>query len=161
MMQGLISLRSLAIMHLNHGGQTLMSRRPKPDYQEEFFDKGCHAKDLRNFAIISLKMFFEDKSWFVGGPIPERELLSEESIMTVLRTPFDDTTFNFIHNECLSRIPQPKWFKDEGLAWPVVYLIKLLSTMKRLNLPKDFQPGLALLYFKFCKGHRVLPPPLL
>ena len=129
-----------------------MSRKPKRDCEEEFFYKGCHSKDVRNFVIQSLKLYFKDKSWFVGGPIPERELLSEGSIMTVLNNTFNDSTFNFIHTECLSHIPQSKWFKNEGLSWSIVYLIRLLSTMKRLNLPKDFQPGLVLLYFKFCKG---------
>lgn len=137
-----------------------MSRRPKRDYEDQFFDKACHAKDLRKFALESLRIFFEDKSWFAGGPIPERDLFSEESVMTLLRTPFNDTTFDFIHENCLSKIPQPKWFKDEGISWSVTFLLELLSMMKSLGLPKDFQPGLTLLYFKFCKGHQV-PPPLL
>lgn len=138
-----------------------MSRRPKRTCEEVEFEKGCHAPDLRKMALEGIKSFFADKSWFVGGPIPECELLSDLSIDTVLKTPFDGDIFNFIHEECLKKVPQPKSFIDEGVPWTVSFLIKMFSDMKKLGLPKDFQPGFTLLYFKFCKGVKIPEPVIL
>jgi len=138
-----------------------MPRKAKRDCAENPLEKGQHAPDLRNLAIYSIKTFFEDKSYFCGGTIPERELLSENSIKTVLRTQNDDPTFKFIHEQCLERLPVPKNANESSIPWTVQFLISLLTDMKKKWLPKDFQPGLLLLYFKFCKGHRIPPPPLL
>ena len=118
-------------------------------------EKGMHTLDIEKIAIDSISSFFANKKWFVGGKIPHCELYSNSSVKTVLRGKFDDTTFDFIHNECLTRIPKPKDFKVTKIHWTVTFLLKLLNEMKQLGLPKDFQPGLLLLYFKFCKGIRV------
>ena len=138
-----------------------MPRRPKRNCEQNPLEKGSHSVDLKELAIHALKSFFEQKSWFIGGPIPQKELLSEESIKTILRTPFDDATFTFLHEHCLIRVPQPDSYTEKSVPWTVAFLISLLGEMKALGLPKDFQPGLALLYFKFCKGLKVPPPPLL
>ena len=142
-------------------GGNKMSRRPKRTCEEIQFEKGCHAPDLRKMALEGIKNYFADKSWFIGGPIPECELLTDLSIDTVLKTPFNGDTFDFIHNECLKKVPQPKSFVDQGVPWTVSFLIKMLSDMKKLGLPKDFQPGFALLYFKFCKGVKIPLPAIL
>lgn len=118
-------------------------------------EKGMHSLDIEKIAIDSISSFFANKKWFVGGKIPSRELYSNSSIETVLRGQFDDITFDFIHNECLIKIPQPKDFKITKIPWTVTFLLNLLNEMKQLGLPKDFQPGLLLLYFKFCKGMKV------
>lgn len=138
-----------------------MPRRAKRDCAENPLEKGQHAPDLRKLAEYSIETFFEDKQWFCGGPIPQKELLSEESIRIVLRTQNDDETFLFIHEKCLEKLPKPRGHKDGNVPWTVQFLLSLISDMKKKWLPKDFQPGLLLLYFKFCKGQQIPPAPLL
>lgn len=138
-----------------------MSRRPKRTCEEPFINKGSYGKDLRNAVLENIKDFFESKSWFVGGPIPECELLADINIDLVLRTPFDEFVFNFIHQNCLPKVAVPKDFVDQGVPWTVTFLIKILNEMKSYNIPKDFQPGFVLLFFKLCKGVNVPLPPII
>lgn len=139
-----------------------MPKREKRSCESNPLEKGCHAVDLRQLAIETLQTYFSNKSWFVGGSIPVRELLSDSSVKTILRTQFDDVTFNYIHEQCLSKVPAPAGFEAEpNMPWSVVFLLQLLSEMKMMGFPKDFQPGLILLYFKFCKGQKIPPPPLI
>lgn len=137
-----------------------MPRRPKRNCEENPYEKGVHSVDLKELASHSLDSFFKTKSWFVGGPIPKKDLFSDDSIKTVLRTPFDDKTFTFLHEECLVKVPQASWYTETSVPWTVAFLIQLINEMKSLGLPKDFQPGLLLLYFKFCKGIKIPPPPI-
>ena len=138
-----------------------MSRKPKNNFDEIQYQKGDHALDLKKLAHQSIESYFKDKFWFVGGPIPFKELFSDNSLKTVIRTPFDDETFDFIHEECLTKISQPPSYKEKSVPWSVTFLIQLLNEMKALGLPKDFQPGLLLLYFKFCVGVTIPLPPMI
>ena len=106
------------------------------------------------------KIFFENKKWFAGGKIPQCELLSDNSVDVVLKTPFNESSFSFFHDCCLSKISCPKDFVDEGVPWEVCYLISLFREMKIYGLPKDFQPGFLMLFFKFCKGINIPQPPI-
>lgn len=138
-----------------------MARKSKKDREVNCFEKGEHAIDLREFAKWSLTVFLKDKKHHSGENITDKELYSELSFKLVLRTQFDDDTFNFIHDNCLSRIPKQQWYKDVTVPWSVHVLLGLINELKYLQIPKDFQPGLLLLYFKLCHGFEIIPPPLL
>jgi hypothetical protein len=138
-----------------------MPRKAKRVCEDNLLEKGLHVLDLRNLAIECIKAFLAQKQSYEGRPLSSEELITDDNIKTVLRTQFDDETFLFIHNKCLSRIPQPDWYKESTVPWNVHYLLGLLQELKYLKLPKDFQPGLLLLYFKYCKGFDIPPPPLL
>lgn len=137
-----------------------MPRKPKRNCEQNPYEKGTHVQDLKELAQKSIESFFDKKSWFIGGPIPQKILFSEDSIKTVLRTPFDDETFKFIHNKCLTTVKKPFSYTEKTVPWSVTFLIKLINEMKSLGLPKELQPGLLLLYFEFCKGVKVLIPAL-
>lgn len=137
-----------------------MPKRERRNCENNPLEKGCHAPDQRKSAIECIQTFFRNKNWYLGGPIPERELLTEVSVKTVLRFQFDDETFNYIHDRCLSRLTQPRDYTEPTVPWTVSFLIGLLREMNRAHIPKDFQPGMLLLYFKFCEGNEVPPPPL-
>jgi hypothetical protein len=128
-----------------------MPRKPKRD-EDGSLEKGTFAPDVKEFVRKTLKSFFEFKEGYDQKPIPEHHLFSDESFRTVLRTPFDDNTFLFIHKNCLAKIPKQKWYRDTTVSWQVHYLIGLINDLKSLHVPKEFQAGLILLFFKFCKG---------
>lgn len=137
-----------------------MPRRSKRDVENPY-EKGFHSVDFRKLAETYIRSFFKEKSWFCGGPIPQRELISDFSIKTVLRTQFDERCFDFIHYKCLPLVPNIENFKDNTVTWEVHCLLQLINELKSLGVPKEFQPGIILLYFKFCKGQKILLPPLL
>jgi hypothetical protein len=128
---------------------------------ESPYEKGVHGADFRELAKACIEVFFAEKSWFCGGSIPRRELISEFSITTVLRTQYDDRCFGFIHSECLPRIPNIEGHDNLTVSWEVHCLLQLIDELQKMHVPKELQPGLLLLYFKFCKGVKIPPPPLL
>lgn len=136
----------------------MMPKRAKSDSENNSYESKSPL-DIKKFAIDCILTYFEDKHWYIGGKIPESELLSKDSIKTVLKTQFDEETFSFIHEVCLPKIAQDPTYK-ESIPWTIVCLISMLSEMGRLCIPKYCQPGIILLYFKFCKGVKIPNPPL-
>lgn len=136
-----------------------MPRKANHDWDDVHFDRGEHAVDLRAAARGYIRDFLGGKPHFRGGAMDPRELYSEQSCRVVLRTPFDDATFLYIHEQCLERIPRKKWYRDVTVSWPVHYLLGLLSELRDRGIPKEMQAGLLLLYFKFCMGFPILPVP--
>ena len=91
------------------------------------FETGLHAEDVKERAEESIKLFFQDKFDFKGDDIPLMELSSSFCVKTVLRSRFNERTFLFIHNECLVHIEDnPKW-EDTLLPWGTKYLLELLE----------------------------------
>lgn len=112
-----------------------------------------HTEDIRMVAKNYIQEFFLNKSWHCGGKIPQRDLLSEASIDTVILSKFCKQWEDFVHIKCLTKIPTDPNYKDETLLpWAVRYLIDLLSSMGACSIPKEFRPGMVVLYFRFCKG---------
>lgn len=135
---------------------------PKMSREVDSF-KGDFSPDLTKLVHESIRLFFEDKTRFDGTPIPSESLFSEHSFNTVLKSMFDGRTFDYIHCHCLSQLIPPDSYSSDGPGdtWGVRFLLSLLRDLKSKGLPKEFQPGLLLLYFKFCMGMRIPPPPLL
>lgn len=138
-----------------------MSRKPKRETTENPYDKGEHVEDLRKFAKECIHSYFKNKAYFCGGSIPDCEINSEFAEQTVLQTQFDDRCFDFIHEECLPVFPPDPSYSDTTVPWTVHCLLGLLSEMKAMEIPKEQQPGMLLLYFKFCHAIEIPLPPLL
>ena len=137
-----------------------MSRKPKRESLASQYEKGEAKEDLRGFADACARLFFKNKSYFCGGPIPDRELVSEFAQKTILNTEFDDENYEFIHDRCLPLLPVNPAYQDMTVPWTVHSLIGLINELKALEIPKERQTGLILLYFKFCFGVKIPEPPL-
>lgn len=138
-----------------------MPRKPRRDSLEDLYDKSDHTADIHKLVDDCIHLFFKEKKYFCGGAIPEMELLSEFAKQTVQRTQFDDRCFDFLHERCLPSFPVDPTYEEHTVPWTVHCLLGLLADLKSRDIPKEYQPGLLLLYFKFCKGIEILPPPLL
>lgn len=138
-----------------------MPRRRQRNCEDNPLEKGDFAVDLNKLSKEAISNFFGNKSWYCGGPIPKSELESDWAVKTVLRTHFDDAAFDYIHDKCLTKIPESAGYNDPSVPWTVHTLLGLLDEIRGYGVSKDFQPGLLLLYFKFCKGIEIPPPPLL
>ena len=127
----------------------------------ECFEKSTHAPDLKELAKVSVLSYLKGKPTFQGEILDSKSLLTEENLKIVLRTKFDDVTFLFIHDNCLNQIEPDPIYSETTVPWTVNYLLGMIKELKRLQTPKEFQPGLLLLYFKLCKGYEIPPTPLL
>ena len=110
-----------------------------------------YAFELNLQAGNAICSFFKDKTDPQGKPFEVARLQTDENVEIVLRTKFDDPTFDFIH-KCLARIPKPRSYKETNLSWTVHNLLSLINDLKAKRLLKEFQPGLLILYLKLCKG---------
>lgn len=136
-----------------------MPRRARKDEHHPFED-GAQSRNIQAEVQSYIWKIFRDQKWFCGGPIPKRCLTSEVSLKTVLRTQFDDRWEDIVHNTCLPRIPpDPNYKRGPHLAWSVHYLLQVLHFVAKHGIPKEFHPGLVLLYFQFCHGFKIPPPP--
>lgn len=136
--------------------------RIKRESGQNTLEKGMHAVDISVAVEHYMRDFFQSKSWYCGGRIPQRDLFSDASIKTVLRTTFCKEWEEFVHAKCLPTIPlDPSYKAAAHLPWTVRCLIDLLDSMGSCAIPKEFRPGMVLLYFKFCKGVKIPPPPIL
>lgn len=138
-----------------------MPRKVNRDVDENPLEKSIHADDVKESAMFCIRKFFTGRKMVNGGPIPEKELYCSDNIKRVLRTQFDDETFNYIHFSCLPMIPKSKKYHDPTLSWEVHCLLTLISKMRKHKVPKEFQPGMLLLYFKYCRGIEIPPVPML
>lgn len=129
-----------------------MPKRAKRDCDENPLENGCYAVDLNYLARDCMRRFLSGRKMVSGKRITEEDLFTVENIKLLLRTPFDDPTFRFIHERCLPVIPVRAAYTRKSVPWTVFCLIRILKRMQQLAIPKEFQPGLLLLYFKLCKG---------
>jgi hypothetical protein len=143
---GLEIILKYVIMTLNKEG--IMGRKSRKDIIAE----GQGSVDWDAIARECIRVYFSNKSWFCGGPIPSSELYSKHSIQTVLLTRFDDQWEEVVHGQCLPRIKNNKNEQFGNLSWEIHCLLEILKEMGSLWVPPEFRPGMTLLYFKFCKG---------
>ena len=129
-----------------------MPRRIKIDSEETSIENNCHLSDLKVLAVQCIRRFFKGRKSLSGVNLTDNHVVTKENIHMVMRTPFDDDVFNYIHSECLPVIPKSKKYHDPTLPWSVHCLLVMIGKLKKLKIPKEFQPGMLLLYFKHCKG---------
>lgn len=137
-----------------------MPRRSKKDEDGNIFEKGEFAPDYKELAEQAIEIFFRDKSWFCGGPIPESELYSDFSLNTVRRTRLDDRWQNIVHEAVEQLTPDPD-YDDPTVPWSIHCLLGILDDIRSTGVTQSYHPGLALLYLKFCEGIQIPQPPLL
>jgi len=130
-----------------------MGRKSRKDLIAE----GCGSIDWEIVARECIKVYFSNKKWFCGGPIPSSELYSPHAIQTVLKTRFDDQWEEHVHGTCLPKIKNKKKPDLGNLTWEIHCLLKILEEMGRMWIPPEFRPGLTVLYFKICMG---VPAPI-
>jgi hypothetical protein len=101
---------------------------------------------VRAEVRLHLQNFFADKSYHFGGPIDQRHLTNESHVNLILSTPFCDGV-----DQCYAVMPRPN---DPNFD-EVKALLELLNDVKGRHIPKEFQAGVMLLYYKLCKGMKI------
>lgn len=111
-----------------------------------------YIKALEELTKGFIERFFKDKTFHCGGPIPRNSLYSEQSINLVLGTEFCvgiDQCY-----EAISTLRKPRNYNDETIEWDIGIVLSLINEARSMEIPKDFQAGIMLLYLKLCKGCR-------
>lgn len=127
--------------------------RKNPAEEETILTK----QELAQWAMEYILLFFSDKKFYCGGPIPRCEMLMKKNVEAVINVNYE-FGFKFAYRylfPCL-KVEKDQIFKRSHyhgeLPFHVYYCLKLLKDMKGKGIPKLFHPGLVLLYFQFCKG---------
>lgn len=127
--------------------------RKSNDHGSILEDESCH------FRVAELiHRYFENKRYYIGGPIPNSMLFSEQSVLTVLKCSFENGfvfVMDYLNENCLPKLRPDSHYKDPTVSWTSHFVLQLLSEMMSLEIPQNFKPGLMLLYFKFCKGMKI------
>lgn len=130
-----------------------MGRKSKKELVREVEETGQFSKDVAKLARACIRSYFKSKS----VPKPAG-LYSRHSVQTLLRTDFENG-FDYAHNHLLNRLSPPPDWNEPTVSWQVYCLLKLLEDMRAHSVPRQFQPGMTLLFFKFCKGCEIPDPP--
>jgi hypothetical protein len=142
-----------------------MPRKTKLRTEADISNLGINLKDLRALAQASIQVFFADKKYHCGGPIPKAMLICEESIRTVLGTTIEaamdyEEKFIYPHLRCeKDQLHKSRGWHDPSVPFNVHYTLLLIQELRDKGIPKCFQFGMILLYYKFCKGLEIPEAP--
>jgi hypothetical protein len=122
------------------------------DFEYEFF-----LQDLQMLAKHYISLFFQDKSLYCGGPVPQNMLHSSGVIKQVINTDICDGV-DLIYKALGVQYTEQQLYKIErsgNLPDDVKHVISLLNQCSRLGIPKCFASGIVLIYLDFCEGKKL------
>lgn len=112
-------------------------------------------KNARNMAVKYIGQFFKDKEYFKGGEIPQDELFSNTSILTVLNYNIEDAVdVAYVALKPLLKKEQNSIGKQE-VSCDIRIVVGILKMLCVSCIPRQFAGGLMLLYLKFVEGLKV------
>lgn len=126
----------------------------------EFLEPVATVEHWNEMAIFCMEIYFKDKSFHCGGPIPPKLLFSEKHV-TLVRDSVRNSSEGF--GNVLATIdlllhthsPLRHDVVDIQKPWDIALVIKLMREVQAYNIPKEFVPPLVLLHLHFCKGYKV------
>jgi hypothetical protein len=109
---------------------------------------------LKSKARTAIKIYFADKQFHCGGPIPRRCLDSERYLCWVLNPDlFAAVSTAF---DALANAHHPSTTKTFcGLPQDSRLVLAIMDGACRRGIGKDFAPGLMLIYLELCEGVEV------
>ncbi len=95
--------------------------------------------------------YFDNKEYYCGGEIPHNMIYNEENYRLVLNTSMEEgiDQMHFIFEQN----PPPSDFSNI-LGWGPSRISELLVECASKRIPKQFAPGLILIYLDVCEGLR-------
>lgn len=125
-----------------------------PDYNGFALDHD-HWNEL---AVDAISSFFDGKKTHLGENI-DKEILYSPNYLSIVRdlarTKPDgfekiiSVTYKLLHTHS----PLRRQTIDIHRPWDIECLLDVFKIVHTHSIPKEFVPGLALLYFVFCKGY--------
>lgn len=102
--------------------------------------EGLDDKQQREICKDLITLFFFDKEFTWGGPIPERILYSDQNLHRVQNTTI---------SEGVNRFYEIVWD-----IWPNAQqrVVDVLNQCAKRHIPKQFAAGIMLMYFTLCEG---------
>lgn len=125
-------------------------------------------KTWTRLTIQSIELYFEDKPFHCGGPIPPKHLYSEKNIHLVRDCDFGKgieachevlstksalglASTNLIGLSMKQRLALQARARESNVRT----LLGILQEVKNAGMPREFHPGLILLHLKFCLGYKI------
>lgn len=126
-----------------------MGRKSKEELAREFETSQYFREEIVKYARNCIEKYFEHKE------VNDRASLnSEESVRLLMKANYENG-FEYAHKHLLPKIKRPAKWREPTMKWEVYCLLKILEDMRFYNVPKVFQPGMTLLFFKYCKGMEI------
>lgn len=116
------------------------------DAEEECFSEwGSYYDDIKALAKHYINGFFKDKSFWCGGPIPQKMLNDPKYIDYMLNLDICngmDCIYNTLGSD-------PTLDASDN---DIKHVIGLFNTCARAGIPKQFSVGIILMYLELCEG---------
>lgn len=113
---------------------------------------------LRMVALQCLRNHFEDKSMHCGGRIPQTQLLSEKNVSLLVDMDFGlgvDACYAVLANRPSHIITHIFGTPGSKRApWDIDFMVQKIDELKLEQVPKQFQPGIILIYLRYCLGYK-------
>lgn len=124
------------------------------DQTVEDITTGVFVENIRVLAREYINRFFQVQEMYCGGKIPSSFLLTEENISMVMNTSLEDGV-----RRSYEIIEQDGRYQSEAIESlvpeDVKLLISIMNKCSKLGVPKEFVPGIVLIYLEHCEGMKV------
>lgn len=124
------------------------------DQTVEDITTGIFIENIRVLAREYINRFFQVQEMYCGGKIPTSFFLTEENISMVMNTSLEDGV-----RRSYEIIEQDGRYKSEAIdslvPEDVKLLISIMNKCSKLGVPKEFVPGIVLIYLEHCEGMKV------
>lgn len=133
--------------------------------QDEVSELDIDFEGMKKWAGECIEKFFADKRFHCGGPIPQNLLVTPENVMTVMGTSseacsqFEDKYIYPLLKIEKDQMHDQHTYSCRGVPFQVHYTLRLIQNLRDKDIPKRFQFGMILLYYKLCKGFKIPDPP--
>lgn len=112
-------------------------------------------ENAKRIAKKYINQFFKDKEYYLGGEIPQEELFSNTSILTVLNSNIEDSVDRAYIGLKPLLLKEKKNFGNLEVTCDVRIVVGILNLLSLSCIPKQFAGGLMLLYLKFVEGIKI------
>lgn len=107
-------------------------------------------RDYRQLALQSVILFISDQLLESGKQLRDEIKISKKSIDLILETKMDHRCMSFIHEKCLPLIKNKQKSPDDSINDDIWSLLNLLHRLGSYQIPKEFFPGILLVFFEIC-----------
>lgn len=108
-------------------------------------------EEIKEIIKDNIRLFFADKKYYIGGPIPEHYFTSEKYIDIVSFTSISEAALT-VHAHFIGRKPK---FKTKILDFPTELIISVINECHILGIKPPFCPGIILMYLEICEGEKI------
>lgn len=110
-----------------------------------------YKEEIKRMASDYVDIFFHDKKLTSGRPIIQDELHTDDHVSLVMNTGMLDGIQMFYETFNADYVAPPE-SRVPLLAFEIRFLMRVFDECSRLQIPKQFASGIAMIYLKMCSN---------